>query len=84
MSGAFLELEAKHAGWRFWVVWVLATNLAGALVGVPQQVVLARFDARLARGWVVISAVAWGVFFPGAVSGLFLAYRLHRQVRPGS
>ena len=165
----FLELEAKHAGWRFWVLWVLATNLgffpgqavgerlgasiaepaasalqagcfalavgamqwlvlrrhltgirhwitatavgwatgaglgawlllrfapgvapggvvwivaigvlAGALVGVPQQVALARHDARLARGWVIISAAAWGVFFPGAVSGLFLARRLGR------
>ena len=170
MLGAFLELEAKHAGWRFWILWVLATNVgffpgqalgerlsasmadpaasavqagclalgvgvtqwvvlrrhvtgvhhwitatvvgwaigaglgawlllrfapgveprglpwilaigvfAGALVGLPQQYVLARFDARLARGWVAISALAWGVFFPGAVSGLFLAYRLARR-----
>jgi hypothetical protein len=59
--------------------WVLSIGfLAGAVVGIPQYGVLRRFGAGLSAWWVPISSVAWGVFFPGAISGLFLARRLER------
>ncbi len=167
LLSAFLELERERAGWRFWVLWIFATNagffpglvlgnrlsasvaepiasaivggsfgalvgvaqwlvlrrhlapsqhwatatavgwaiggglgalmlgrfcpsvssgglawvvcvgfFAGAVVGVPQHRVLRRFGPALSQWWVPISSLAWGVFFPGAISGLFLARRL--------
>jgi len=167
LLASFLELEKEHAGWRFWILWVVATNagffpglalgnrlsasvaepyassivgacfgalvgvaqwlvlrrhispshhwvsataigwclggglgalllgrfvpsvsegglawtlfigfFAGAVVGIAQRRVLLRFGPALSHWWVPISALAWGVFFPGAVSGVFLARRL--------
>ena len=43
---------------------------AGAVVGIPQSGLLRRFGSRLSPWWVPVSPV-WGIFFPGAVSGLF-------------
>ena len=171
MLSRFLDLERERAGWRFWLLWVLATNagffpglalgnwlrasateplasaivggsfgalvgvaqwlvlrrhlapsqhwagataigwcvgaslaalllirlapsvapggftwtllvgfFAGAVVGVPQHRVLRRFSPALSAWWVPISSLAWGVFFPGVISGLFLA----RRLRPSS
>ncbi len=171
MLASFLELERERAGWRFWTLWVLATNVgffpglalgsrlsasvsepyasaivgasfgalvgvaqwfvlrrhaapshhwasataigwcigggigalllgefvpavsqggltwtlfvgffAGGVVGIPQRQVLLRFSPVLSHWWVPISSLAWGVFFPGAVSGFFLARRLPRAV----
>ncbi len=62
-------------GW----VWVLFIGFfAGAVVGGPQRCVLRKFDPALSQWWVPISSLAWGVFFPGAISGLVLARRLGR------
>lgn len=59
------------------VAWTLYIGFfAGAIVGVPQRQVLHRSRPWLSRWWVPISSLAWGVFFPGVVSGLFLARRL--------
>ncbi|MBW1886655.1 MAG: hypothetical protein JRJ58_24250 [Deltaproteobacteria bacterium] len=65
-------------GW----VWVLFIGFfAGAVVGIPQRRVLREFDHALSRWWVPISSLAWGVFFPGVISGLVLARRLARIPR---
>ena len=171
MLASFLELERERAGWRFWTLWVLATNagffpglvlgnrlsaavaepyasaivgasfgtlvgvaqwmvlrrhaspshhwatataigwciggglgtlflgrfvpgvspggliwtlfigfFAGGVVGILQRQVLLRLRPVLSHWWVPISSLAWGVFFPGAVSGFFLARRLPRAV----
>lgn len=59
------------------LIWTLSIGFfAGALVGVPQQRLLRRFSPALSAWWVPISSLAWGVFFPGAISGLVLARRL--------
>jgi hypothetical protein len=167
LLGAFLGLERERAGWRFWLLWVIATNVgffpglalgtqlsaaaneplasaivgasfgalagvaqwlvlrrhlvpshhwttatafgwcvgaglgallltrfapdvvpggvrwtlfvgffAGAVIGVPQRRILRRFSPSLSAWWVPISSLAWGLFFPGVISGLFLAHRL--------
>ncbi len=61
------------------LTWTLLVGFfAGAVVGVPQRRILRRFGRELCEWWVPISSLAWGVFFPGAVSGLFLARRLQR------
>ena len=57
--------------------WVLFIGFfAGAVVGIPHRRILLHRGAAVAAWWVPISSVAWGVFFPGAISGLFLARRL--------
>ncbi len=167
MATSFLEFERERAGWRFWVLWVVATNVgffpglalggrlsapmaepyasaivgasfgtlvgvtqwlvlrrhaapchhwatatavgwcvggglgalflgqfvpglapgdlawtlfvgffAGGVVGIPQRWVLLRLRPVLSHWWVPISSLAWGVLFPGVVSGFFLARRL--------
>ena len=64
------------------LTWTIVIGFfAGAVVGVPQRQLLNRFGPELSAGWVPISSFAWGVFFPGAVSGLFLARRLRRVAR---
>ena len=61
------------------VIWVVFIGFfAGAVVGIPQRLVLQAFGPELPRAWVPISSLAWGVFFPGAISGLVLARRLVR------
>ncbi len=64
------------------LTWTLSIGFfAGAVDGVPQRRILRRFGRELGEWWVPISSLAWGVFFPGAVSGLFLARRLRRGAR---
>jgi catechol 2,3-dioxygenase-like lactoylglutathione lyase family enzyme len=59
------------------VIWTICLGFfAGAVVGIPQHRVLHRFGPALSRCWVPISSLAWGVFFPGAISGVFLARRM--------
>lgn len=57
---------------------------AGAIVGIPQRQLLLRSGPDLARHWVPLSSFAWGVFFPGVISGWVLGQRLTRraQARP--
>jgi hypothetical protein len=62
-----------------WTLWI--GFFAGAVVGIPQRQILRRFGPELSAWWVPISSLAWGVFFPGMVSGLFLARRLRRPER---
>jgi hypothetical protein len=69
----FLPPSLQHKG----IVWVLVVGFfAGAIVGVLHTRLVRRIDPALARWWIPISALAWGLFFPGAVSGVFLARRM--------
>ena len=63
---------------RWYGITYIIGFFAGAVVGIPQSWLLRRFGSSLSQWWVPISSLAWGIFFPGAVSGLFLARRLKR------
>ncbi len=52
---------------------VAVAFIAGGVVGVPQAWILSRHSRRWAW-WPAISAVGWGVLFPGAVPGLGLIW----------
>ena len=79
--GALLLIELAPNVTPGGVTWIIVIGFfAGAIVGIPQYAVLRKSDPALARWWVAISSLAWGIFFPGAVSGLFLARRLQRVV----
>lgn len=55
------------------LVWVLAIGtLGGAMVGLGQLPLMRRAYPAIAPWWILVSAVAWGIFFPGALTGLFL------------
>lgn len=56
------------------LVWALMLGfLGGAAVGIGQLPFIRRAHPRMAPWWVLVSAVAWSVFFPGAVTGFVLA-----------
>ena len=46
--------------------------VAGGVVGIPQGLVLLRAGLE-ARTWAAVSAVGWGILFPGMLTGLWLA-----------
>ena len=57
------------------LAWVLAIGFfGGAVVGLGQIPFILRAYPRIAPWWVLVSAVAWGSFFPGAITGLLLVY----------
>jgi hypothetical protein len=59
--------------------WVLpAAFIAGAVVGVPQWVVLRRSLSSVDLWWIVVNALGWGIQFPGMVPG-FVLTRLLRE-----
>lgn len=62
----------------FWHWIVPAGFIAGAVVGIPQWWVLRRRLLTVCWWWLVVSAVGWGIQFPGAVPGIVLT-RLLRQ-----
>jgi hypothetical protein len=53
--------------------WVLpASFIAGAVVGIPQALVLAnRWPGRFWQ-WILISCFGWGIQVPGMLPGCFL------------
>ena len=66
------------------LAWTLLIGFfAGGIVGVPQRQVLHRLRPFLSDWWVPISSLAWGILFPGVVSGFFLARRLPAEDRIG-
>ena len=167
MFKAFLEREQQHAGWRFWVLWVLLTNVAyfaglgierllfgkinvyvalvlvgiaqgwalyrhlpdiwltwtvgtaagwaigsasatllllplvfssmdpnsfiaivlvgfwaGLIVGFPQWLVLRKHISQIGVWWIPLSSLAWGIFFPGALTGVALLLLLRNPTAP--
>ncbi len=60
--------------------WVVPVGfIAGAVVGIPQWLVLRRTVDTIGWWWILISAFAWGIFLPGIISGAALAYFLPEQ-----
>lgn len=56
---------------------VAVAFIAGTCIGVAQAPLLAEAVPRW-RAWPIVSAIGWGVLFPGAVPGLFLALASRR------
>ena len=53
--------------------WIVpAAFIAGAVVGIPQWVVLRRSLPSVEWWWLLVSAFGWGIQFPGMVPGLVL------------
>ena len=57
----------------------LVALIAGAVTGLFQALPLARAIARFAW-WPLVSAIGWGLLFPGAIPGLFLALTPRRAL----
>ncbi len=74
MLSQFFELERKRVGWRFWVLWVLATN-AGFF---PGLVLGNRLSASAAEPFA--SAIVGGSF--GALVGVAQWLVLRRHLAP--
>ena len=72
-----LDPETNTADWFSWIIPV--GFIAGAIVGIPQWLVLRRHLDTIGWWWILVSSLAWGIFFPGAISGLVLALRLPKQ-----
>jgi hypothetical protein len=56
----------------FWRWIVPAAFIAGAIVGIPQWWVLRRHLPVIRWWWTLVSALGWGIQFPGMVPGLVL------------
>jgi hypothetical protein len=57
--------------------WVVpAASIAGAVVGIPQWRVLQRRLPHVGWRWILVSAVGWGIQFPGMVPGWALTRSL--------
>lgn len=62
--------------------WIVSIGcFGGTAVGLGQLPFMRRAYPRIAPCWVLVSAVAWGVFLPGVVTGAFLARALSRPAR---
>jgi len=60
--------------------WILPSALiAGAIVGIPQVLVLRQRWPNKSWQWIVISLIGWGIQFPGMFPGIFLASWLRSQ-----
>ena len=72
--GAAVLLSATPTAAPGGLFWIFALAfISGAAVGIAQVPLVLRHLPELAPWWVIISAVAWAVFFPGAITGLFFA-----------
>lgn len=53
--------------------WIVpAAFIAGAVVGIPQWVVLRRGLPTVGWWWILVSALGWGIQFPGMLPGFVL------------
>ena len=60
-------------------LWIVGLGfLSGGLVGLGQTPLVRRRRPELAGSWWLISAVAWALLFPGAISGLALTLGMRR------
>lgn len=63
-----------------WFTWIIPVGfIAGAIVGIPQWLVLRSHLDTIGWWWIIVSAFAWGIFLPGLISGAVLAYFLPEQ-----
>jgi hypothetical protein len=72
-----LNPETNTADWFGWII--PAGIIAGAVVGVPQWLVLRNNLNTIGWWWIIVSSISWGIFLPGVVSGLVLARFLPKQ-----
>ena len=72
-----VDPETNTADWFGWII--PAGFIAGAVVGIPQWLVLRRYLDTIGWWWIIVSSIAWGIFLPGAISGLVLARFLPKQ-----
>lgn len=75
-----IDPQTNTADFLRWVVPV--GFIAGAVAGIPQSLVLRRSVETIGWWWIPVSSLAWGIFFPGAISGFVLARYLPKQ-EPG-
>ena len=74
LVGAAVMLSAAPTAAPGGLFWIFALAfISGAAVGIAQMPLILRHLPELAPWWVIISVVAWDVFFPGAITGFFLA-----------
>ena len=60
--------------------WVIPAGfIAGAVVGIPQWLVLRQRLSVVSWWWILVSAFGWGIQFPGAISGLALTRLLRTK-----
>jgi hypothetical protein len=62
------------------VRWLMPAGfIAGAVVGIPQWLVMRRHVGTIGWWWILVSSIAWGVILPGVINGLVLARLLPKQ-----
>jgi hypothetical protein len=60
--------------------WVIPVGfVAGAVVGIPQWLVMRRHINTIGWWWILVSSIAWGIILPGVINGLVLARLLPKQ-----
>jgi hypothetical protein len=64
MLQTFFTEERIHSGWRFWLLWVLATNIG--------------FFAGLSVEWIVFSNIT--LFLAVPIAAIFQAWVLNRHI----